>query len=1598
MDTIETPEGDSAAIVKEQEPAEQNQPAEQETSQKDQQDQPDQQGVQNSAKRKVLVIASACICAISVAFLALAIILGRFVIMQPAAANAKILNVTPTNMKDGVLSDNSHFIIEAENATPENIRKSIYLEPAIDYHIQENIPGSEYEIIPASRLADNTVFNVDSVEGEVISYKWAFQTENRLSVSRIYPANGASYVPETSVIEFSFSYPDIENVADHFSITPTVEGTLEKLDFSWRFTPNEPLSKDTTYEIIISAGLTYGERTMTKDFHSTFSTYEHSVASSDTKHKNITLDGASVFTESENPIIMFSGSEREYLNNASYITVEQISDADSYIKYLKGEQVATSEFGDFNFEKTSTNDYGYSSAILSQTLPAGYYIFNFKSDNGQNLYVADVEVNNLAAYAFESERDALVWVAEGGELKSGIKVNFKGKDYETGDNGLLVIKNISDYTNNLDYLKIGNSNQPLVIALKNFRNDTYPHGFIYTDRLLYMPSDTIKVWGYIPLAFFRDAPNRENFSIVFDAIKQQVTIDKDGFFSAEIKLENYKDTYGLVTLQYNDATLASRGIEVANYTLENYIYEFITSKNYVYAGEDINFTVKVSHVTGFPAINKDVVVTYDSHDYYGVTDGNGEAKFSLPTEFSESTWDNPSNYSTAWVSAKSGGAEYNKYSTSTNFFVFKNDLLMSSTKDGDNQSLIFTAKVLNLTGNTKVDYNFQSVEQSNYSGPAKVRFYENTWQRYISGYRYNEYTKENVPVYNVNHTVSIISEIDAYFDNGKLICNYPTDFKEPSENTYYTYNAAAFTTDPEGHPAYSYKITYYQNYYLGENRYAYSNAIIAYNYNPTRNGNYELYRFGLKDQNGASPYSIGDTLKLGLYDHTGANIENQGQVLAIAYQEDIINANIFSDNTLDLKFDQSLYPGAEIVGAYFVDGKFHRVAPQFRDYDDNDSKLSVKIEPDRSSYEPGDEVVVKVAVAREDGTPANGRVNLSVVNEAIFSGLSDDTSILKSIYYNKYFKSYSMSTFRDYDLIGGGGLGGAGGGRANFGDTIFFGEQILKNGEATFKFKLNDAITSFRLTAFAVENGSVINAGVGVANISSYLPLSISTVIPKKVKNTDDLVISAKSIVSSGDNVDYTFLIKELDQTLNASAAPGQSVSVNFGKLNLGKYTVVISAQDSAGNTDSMIYPIEIIETAQEVAVTKTIQIGQDTVITPAKNPIIIEIYNTDTAEYLKFLNFLESNRTSRLDTIVAYYKSLEYKDKYYGEESSMPIPNLDNYLTADGTLRPLENAEGDLILTALANYYTGEYFNLKASNYGLSLNDDVSTTIQKLLVLASFRAPVLLELKAATGIEALSSNDQLLLGLAFAFLGDYNSASAVYNNLDTANLRPDLLAILTSFIDKSTTALAINSLIESNPASDYLPFAIISFFENNAVDLTSKSTVELTINSTTEKIEISPLLVAKRICYIDDLSDLNLKSSSDDLFVTYYYQGKLAELGESFETDIVANLSGDVTVGQTAELVLDISAITGDARNGELNIALPSNLKLSATFSAETGLYLIRNNNEYFKLSLSENYKDNFIRIPLYVATPGNYEFEPVIFVSDNTYHLSNSFTFDAL
>ena len=64
---------------------------------------------------------------------------------------------------------------------------------------------------------------------------------------------------------------------------------------------------------------------------------------------------------------------------------------------------------------------------FKQTLPKGYYVAIIKSKKGKELFNCPIQISDISAYAMETERDALVWVAQGNDLVSNINVEYNGK-------------------------------------------------------------------------------------------------------------------------------------------------------------------------------------------------------------------------------------------------------------------------------------------------------------------------------------------------------------------------------------------------------------------------------------------------------------------------------------------------------------------------------------------------------------------------------------------------------------------------------------------------------------------------------------------------------------------------------------------------------------------------------------------------------------------------------------------------------------------------------------------------------------------------------------------------------------------------------------------------------------------------------------------------------------------------------------------------------------------------------------------------------------------------------------------------------------------
>ena len=716
--------------------------------------------------------------------------------------------------------------------------------------------------------------------------------------------------------------------------------------------------------------------------------------------------------------------------------------------------------------------------------------------------------------------------------------------------------------------------------------------------------------------------------------------------------------------------------------------------------------------------------------------------------------------------------------------------------------------------------------------------------------------------------------------------------------------------------------------------------------------------------------------------------------MKISFKNKILDNTIMNTESFDFadQFTEANVPGIGLTGALFNNGRFYRFPSYYYDYNEEDSKINIDIKTSKEKYSPGDTVKLTIKATDSNGKGIKSKINVSVVDKAIFNVVADVTDIIDRIYSQIYYRAYAYSTYRDFELgILQGGAGDTGGEstRTKFSDTVFFKElETDEDGNLEVEFKLNDSVTTFVTTVHAANKDAYV--GVNKKEIVSSLPLAISVVEPNGLKEADDAVLSANSIGDVKGDVNYVFELVGTDKKVEKKAKVGVTVYANFGHLEEGEYNVKITATNGNAN-DSIQFPFVVKKTQQEISVKAVSTISELKDIKPTKNPIILEFYKEGFSTYMKYLDILVGTNQDRLDTKVAYYKGLGFENKYYEYNYPITISDMEKFNNG-GVLRYLQNSENSYIATALVNYVYPNLYELNKETFYSDLYEfnDASNAMDRLLVLASMKQPVLDELN---GIRNIQNADDILkskLALAYALIGDYDSAKELYKKINKSEDTEGYIAILATFIDKDNASKIIDELYARDYSDKYVYFAMLSYFLNNETDLSRESTVKVSYGDKNTEVKLKGLMMKKLVINNKDLDTLKITSDDENDKINYYYEGRVSEIDENnIKKDLSISLSSsNPSLGQRVSLNIDLSKFKG---SGNLKIYLPNSFRLAGDVESSKGVYLNANRGEYLILYVSNDHAAK-ASIPLYITYPGNYKIEEIILKQDEIYHISNS------
>ena len=1501
-----------------------------------------------------------------------------------ASANLiSIKAIEPTKLESGVLANNSEFTIYAEgdNLNTEAVQKSIYVEPALEYTIEKTLNKNEYKLKFKQNIPDNTILKLQYVKNQVTQDSWAYQTSNKFSVTSTYPENDSEDVEKETVIDIEFSYASVKDLEKYVKITPNINGTWEHLGKIWRFTPNKQLEKERKYTVVISKQVTAENQNLENDYK--FSFIVDALNNNLVKYNGISIDG--IVTAKSNEIVRIPYVANDENTEFGKVEILKFSNNDDFIEYTENAnyEKATKQ-GDYEVEKKERY------LEFKQTINKGYYVAIIKNKKGKELFNCPVQISDLSAYAMETERDVLVWVAQGNELASNINVEYNGKSAKTDKQGIAKFENIADGSEKIKYVKVGNE---LVIGVYNYSFNNYPQAYIYTDKPLYKNTDTINIWGFVPKSFFFEKIEDEFYIEFGEENKQKIKVEEDGSFTHKIDLKNYIDTDSTsVSLCYKNTPIAIKYISIQNYELQNYTYEVSTNKNYGYIGDTISFDVKVKHITGLIVPNKNVLAIYEEKTYRAKTGEDGIAHFTIKLRGEDTDSTDPIHQG---VSIYNGDeTEYTNSETYLATWLLTRDVYLNEEYSTEKKYKATLYKI-DTSKNEKVDYELKELYNGVYETTVDINLREDVSTLVQNGEIYNEYTKKMEPHYDTEETENITKLKTIKSTNGVIELDY-NDIKQKkdTEKVSYAYSLKFIFKDTKGRNVEE-TVPIYKEMYNKE-RYGfctitedYESIDRLYETQIGYNEDYYTYRYLWDYEN--TKFTSGKKVDFKLQEATRTgrkDIENKGKILNVFFQENITETSVVTQNNFNREFTEKDFPGIKMTSAYFVNGKFYRMPNCYFDFDEKDKKVDVEITTDKEQYKPGDEVTVNVKTTK-NGKAVKSVVNVSVVNEAVFEIEEDTTDILESIYVDKALAVYTYSSYIDDIRSEVGGSGGGGGEpRGKFADTAHF-ETVNtdKNGIAKLKFKLPDNVTTYRITAHSANEN--LELGVNTKKITPKLDFFVQSVEPRGIKVEDDLVLNATAIADTNYDVDYEFTIKELSKTINAKGKANSLTTVNFGKLPLGTYTAIIKGTHGT-QQDAIEYKINVVKSSQEVKTKTTMNITSDAKIKPSKNPIVLEIYNKNMSKYVEYIDFIERTSTERLDTQIAYNKIQDVKNKYYGTDiNSVNRINVDAYSGENSRLKNLRNSKESLLLTAITSYYAKEYTDGMKTD--LEKNDNI---FEYYLLLAARNEPVLNDLVVLKEEKDISNYNKLLLTLSFEFLGDYSNARGLYKQIslteEETRQYKSIIAIVETFINKKESVEKIDDLINNSPADEYLRFAILSFFQNNSNEIGKEEIVKVKMQEKTKTITVNGIQIQKFMINNEDLADINFETDSQDLMVSYYYQTMLEEVSNNnVIKDIEINLNGDMKVGNTLNLKIDFNGVY----EGTVRIALPNALRLSQkqTDIDENSKYYIQNNRiNYITIYKTKNCKS--INLPVIVINQGNYKFENIVCNVEGKYHISNS------
>lgn len=300
----------------------------------------------------------------------------------------------------------------------------------------------------------------------------------------------------------------------------------------------------------------------------------------------------------------------------------------------------------------------------------------------------------------------------------------------------------------------------------------------------------------------------------------------------------------------------------------------------------------------------------------------------------------------------------------------------------------------------------------------------------------------------------------------------------------------------------------------------------------------------------------------------------------------------YGDEYFKVVMDEASVPMISLYAIVYTESHGFMMANMRLNVEQERYKLAVDVRSDKNEYAPAESAEFTTRVLGADGKPVpNAKVALSIADKSLESlGAFGGTDVIRDLY-GMYFDGVEAfaSTHKATEQFGGGAEGGGGGPgdilmnvRRDFKDqAAFMVGETDANGEALFKVKMPDNLTTWRIEAVVLSND--LRGGETAVTRAVRKPLAIDAIIPKVLAPGDKAEFRLQLMtddIANDAEVEYAIDAPTLGLPAQVIRAKGRSavyVPVTITEGMWGEHVVRVGVR-SGGRQDAMEVRVRVVD------------------------------------------------------------------------------------------------------------------------------------------------------------------------------------------------------------------------------------------------------------------------------------------------------------------------------------------------------------------------------------------------------------------------------------